>query len=303
MKFKSKLLIAVTAMTLGSLVCGSAVAAPVTELFFSQDAGWLDPATDGNPTTYFCSSCGFTPSMESPTGPNAPANTFGGMRWTDSLGVSSAIHLNTYDNSTSFSSGVPAFGDTNGNGQWNAGEFWAISTIRQENRVITGEFPNPLWIADVSANLRIFADAAHTINPKSDLGSTTDIRFWETSNHGGDPSACTSPNPMGSACDDIYTISVFTLASESFFYNGNWYNLNFTLFPGNDVLVCSSASDPGCDAASAPAPGQIAVYTREGTDSTIHVAMEWEVPEPSMLSLVGLALVGVGLASRRRRSV
>lgn len=307
MKSKFKMLIAAAA--LGGLVSGAAVAAPVSEFFFTQNAGWLNPDTDAsgatytNPTAFQPAPFGFTLSMENPTTGPAPANTFGGMRWTDTGGQSSAIHVNTYDsngpgNPTSFSSGVPAYGDTNGNGQWNAGEYWGISTLRQENNIIVGNFPNPLWVADISANLRIFADAGHTIGALSDLGSNTNISFWETSNR----AVCASPAPLGSVCDDIYTINLIELAPEAFLYNGQWYTLNFTLFPGSDVLVCSSASDPGCDAFSAPAPGQIAVYTREGTNSIIHVAMAWEVPEPSMLSLVGLALLGLGFASRRRQA-
>jgi hypothetical protein len=310
MKLKSNMLIVATAMAVGGLLSGSALASPVTEFYFSQDPGWLNPNTDGNGATFTnplafqpTDPTGFTLSMQNPTGGDAPANTFGTMRWTDTSSNSSAIHVNGYNDSTSFSNSMPAYGDTNGDGKWNAGEYWGISTVRQDNNVIYGNFPNPLWVADISANLRIFADGGHTINAFSDLGSKTTISFWETVNYAwGGSGNCNpgSPNPLGSVCDDVYTINLLELAPEAFLYNGSWYTLNFTLFPGNDVLVCSSASDPGCDASSAPAPGQIAVYTREGTNSTIHVAMAWDVPEPSMLSLVGLALVGLGLACRRR---
>ena len=309
MKTKFKMLLAAAAIASS----GFAHAVPVTEFFYSQNAGWLNPITDGNVQTYVAPTAfappqgsatfGFTLSMENATGPLAPANTYGGMRWTEFGGaVSSAIHVNTYNNSTSFSNGSMAWGDTNGNGEWNAGEYWGISTLTQENRVITGNFPDPLWVADVSANLRIFSDAAGTNNVFADLGHKTTIRFWETVNQLNIAGECSSPVGLDSVCDDIYTITLASLASQSFFYDGNWYTLNYTLFPGNDVLVCTSASDPGCDATTAPAPRQIAVYTREGENSTIHVAMAWQVPEPSMLSLMGLALVGLGFVSRRRRT-
>lgn len=304
MKTKFKMLIAAATIA----ASGFAHAVPATEFFYSQNAGWLNPITDGDGATYvnptaFASPYPFTLSMGNPTGPLAPDNTFGEMRWTDTGGAYSAIHVNTYNNANSFSSGNMLLGDTDGNGQWNAGEYWAISTLTQENHVITGNFPNPLWVANVSANLRIFGDAGHTIGAFSDLAHNTLIRFWETLNT-QELGLCTSPAPMGSRCDDIYSITLSSLDSQLFQYDGNWYQLSYTLLPGNDVLVCTSATDPGCNAASAPADGQIAVYTREGEDSTIHVAMAWQqVPEPSMLSLMGLALVGLGFASRRRRTM
>lgn len=126
MKSKSKMLIAAAAMALGGLVSGSAFAVPVSEFFFTQNAGWLNPDTDGNAATYTnpiafkpTDPTGFTLSVQNPTGAAAPAGTFGTMKWTDNIGNFSAIHVNTYDsngpgNPTSFSSGVPAYGDTNG---------------------------------------------------------------------------------------------------------------------------------------------------------------------------------------------
>ncbi len=301
MKTKFKMLLAAAAIT----ASGLAHAVPVNEFFYSQNGGWLDPALDANPLTFpVNSSLGYTMSNPQPT-PAAPANTFGTMSWGNAFGYpsvpQSGLLVNTYNNTTSFSNGQVLLGDTNGNGQWNAGEFWGISTLTQANQVITGDFPNPLWVADVSANLRIFSDAARTNNVFADLAHNTTITFWETINSANP--ICNSPNPLGSICDDIYRINLTALASQVFLYNGDWYQLSYTLFPGNDVLICTSALDPFCSGSAAPNPGEIAVYTREGENSTIHVAMAWQqVPEPSMLSLMGLALVGLGFVSRRRRT-
>ncbi len=322
MKSKFNVLLAAAALGLGGLVSGAAVAAPISQLYFTQDAGWLNP-TDADPTTYVNSTAfqptttnGFTLSMQNPTGTDAPAGTSGQMRWTDQSGNYSGINLSTYSSnaplspnsasSVSISSGVPVLGDTNGNNQWNPNEYWAISTLTQVNNVIYGNFPNPLWVADVSANLRIFGDAGRTINAFSDLGSKTNISFWETVNYTPNPSvpgSCYSPDPLLSVCDDVYTVSLFDFADESFFYNGQWVTLGFTLFPGDaNTLICSSAFPDAACTGAYPGAGQIAVYTRENQNSTIHIAMAYFVPEPSMLSLVGLALLGLGFASRRRQA-
>ncbi|TAJ20224.1 MAG: hypothetical protein EPO60_05690, partial [Rugosibacter sp.] len=159
-----------------------AAATPVTELFFSQNAGFSNPTTDVSLTTGF-----FGNQIFSTTNPVAdPSGTFARMQWTTGPGTdfpgTSSITVGGYNNVTSQ---VPSstFGlDTNSNGQWNEGEVAIISHLQQHNEVVGGLFPNPLWIADVVANLRIFSDLGHTSNIHSELGSTTRINFWETSN-------------------------------------------------------------------------------------------------------------------------
>ena len=211
----------------------SAAATTVTELYFSQSAGFLNPTTDVSATTGF-----FGNQIFSTTDPvSDPSGTWARMQWTtgpgsDYPGVSS-ISLATFNDATSQ---VPSstFGlDTNSNGLWNAGEWAIISNLHQHNEVVGGVFPNPLWIADILADLRIFADAGHTNNIHSELGSTTRLSFWETSNLvDGVTGQCASPHPLNSQCDDIYTVLASAFGSTGFSYNGDNYALDFTLIPG-----------------------------------------------------------------------
>lgn len=288
----------------------SAVAAPLAELGFSQQAGFGTP-------TFFGGSLSYKPASDVPNlDPLAPAGTNLSFAWEGANDpVESSIAIQSYNNSTAPVAdldGTPlrytaGFAGVDGDGQWNAGDWWVIDTITQTNNTLTtlgGAIVDPLWVVDTLANLRIYADAARTDLAYADPTTTNSISFNETLNTDSE-AACAGPNPLETLCDDIFTASSDAFAPVSFVRDGYRYDLSFTLFAG-------TSTDNGVPAGTSEVvlnpDGTITVYTPEfdpGT-SSIHVAMSYmatAVPEPSILGLVGAGMLALGFAGRRRKQV
>lgn len=288
----------------------SAAAAPLSQLGFSQHAGFSTPTFSGGSLVY-------KPASDVPnTDPLAPAGTNTSFAWEGAnTPVESSIAIESFNNSTAPTAdldGTPlrytaGFAGADGDGEWNAGDWWVIDTITQTNNTLTslgGTFTDPLWVVDTLANLRIYSDAARTDLAYADPTTTNTINFNETLNTGTE-AACTGANPLETLCDDIFTASTDAFAPVSFVRDGYRYDLSFTLLAGtstdNGVPVGSSEVVFNPD-------GTITVYTPEfdpGT-SSIHVAMSYAatlIPEPSVLGLFGAGILALGFAGRRRKSL
>jgi hypothetical protein len=147
---------------------------------------------------------------------------------------------------------------------------------------------------DITVALSALDPAGGDVDP---FTLSFDINFIETDNDpdGGICADGSAVGEFGPGCVDIFVIALGDLSYE-FEFDGESYI--FSLFePGGEF---GALSDAACAAAGA-GPGCIGFLTAEEVVNTATFAFIIEqIPEPEVLSLFGLGLVGLGLARRRR---
>ncbi len=140
-----------------------------------------------------------------------------------------------------------------------------------------------------------------TLTPNTPAGSplappltkTFDINFSETPNDG------TCVVEATSNCDDIFVISLGSL-NQNFMYDGFEYFVSIVKMLGPlDPL------DPTTCATAGAAAGCLGFVTAEGADNLVEFGLiitqvPVNIPEPGVLSLMGLAMLGLVVARRRQ---
>jgi len=173
--------------------------------------------------------------------------------------------------------------------------FWANGgSVTHNNKPITG---STLTAATLTATLSLEAILPDLAGPGAMAPLMINIAFAETPN-GGDCAVSTSPTP----CNDIFVLTS-GLPNQSFMFDGETYFLN--LFPtsaGSFSVLEASAC-----AAAGQAAGCIGFSTVEGQSTNVPFSFTIStapltVPEPGMLGLAGVALIGAAAAGRRRRA-
>lgn len=160
------------------------------------------------------------------------------------------------------------------------GTSWTtMSRLSHFNNVITDAIS---WTNQTILDRFMITDSNGGASVVLDNTNPVEIAFTETPN----TKPCPVPNPNGSTCDDSYAVKIEALKSVTFTANDNttWI-VDFML--GNFV--------------NAMFVGPNLVYTAEGVTSSVDVLVSVrQVPEPATLFLMGLGLLGFGIAGRRK---
>lgn len=252
-------------LTIGVIAAAAltSVTASAAPLFTFTEAGGFVKNPANTTINYGVNTLGVSTGSNGTAGVNPTPDTFHDISW----GVSSegAGKPNSGMNLKTFGGAL--------------GTSWTtISTLSHYNNVITEALS---WANQSILGRFIITDSNGGAAVILDSTDPIKLAFTETPN-----ANCVAPNPNGSICDDYYAFTVAGLESIKFTANDNttWV-VDFTL--GN--FVNSMFVDPN------------RVYTAEGKTSSVDVlAAVRQIPEPATLFLMGLGLVGFGIAGRRK---
>lgn len=121
-----------------------------------------------------------------------------------------------------------------------------------------------------------------TPGPGPVLETDIDIIFNETENE----QPCPRPNPLGTVCDDVFTVSLLP-SPEFFTIDGQLYKLSFRYAAGEGTFV-----DGETVYTSETAPGTAILFSQARIDA---------IPVPGVLGLMGMGLLLMGWQIRSRK--
>ena len=168
-----------------------------------------------------------------------------------------------------------------------------VATFQHVNNSISGSYATLLTASVLTTiTLTPYAPSGSALAP---MPLTFNINFTETPNNGSCIPEATSN------CDDIFVLTGGNL-NQTFAYDGYTYFVSFLDMQSGPLTPLSPQA---CTAAGAPV-NCLGFWTAEGASETVDFGIvisstPMSVPEPGVLALVGLSLLGAAGASRRRR--